>query len=137
MRQPVDQRTLGYVVVGGALGVLARAALLSPVEDAELVPWATLAINAAGSFLLGIVVGALGDRRTHARAFLGTGLLGGFTTYSAFAVETALWLGTPWLAVGLAGASVLAGVVGAIAGLLLGRGIARRPVDEPEAGEAE
>lgn len=137
MRQPVDQRTLGYVVVGGALGVLARAALLAPVEDAALVQWVTLAVNATGSFLLGVVVGALGDRRPHARAFLGAGVLGGFTTYSALAVETALWLSTPWLAVALAAASVSAGVAGAIAGLLAGRWIARRPAGEHEAGEAE
>ena len=136
-RQPVDQRTLGYVVVGGALGVLARAALLSPIDDAELVPWATLVVNVAGSLLLGIVVGAIGDRRPHARAFLGTGLLGGFTTYSAFAVETALWLTTPWLAAGLAAASVIAGVIGAIAGLITGRWLSRRPVGDPETGEAE
>lgn len=137
MRQPVDQRTLGYVVVGGALGVLARAALLSPVDDADLVPWLTLAINGVGSFLLGIVVGSLGERHPHARAFLGTGMLGGFTTYSALAVETALWLTTPWLAVGLAAASVTAGALGAVAGLLAGRRLARRPAGVPEPGEAE
>jgi fluoride exporter len=137
MRQPVDQRTLGYVVVGGALGVLVRYAVLAPVEAADAVPWVTLAINAVGSFVLGVVVGALGDRRPHARAFLGTGVLGGFTTYSAFAVDTALWLGAPWSAAGVAGASVVAGVGGALTGLLLGRSIARRPVGEPETGEAE
>ncbi|WP_127473720.1 fluoride efflux transporter FluC [Microbacterium sulfonylureivorans] len=137
MRQAVDQRTLGYVVAGGALGVLARAALLAPVEDADLVPWVTLAVNGIGSFLLGLVVGALDGRRTHARAFLGTGVLGGFTTYSAFAVDTALWLTTPWLAVALAAASVTAGVAGALAGLLAGRRIARRPLGVPEEGEAE
>src|SRR5918995_837113 len=121
MPRPVDQRTLGYVVVGGALGVLARALILFPVDDVALIPWLTLGINVVGAFLLGIVVGAVGDRRPHVRAFLGTGVLGGFTTYSAFAVETVLWLATPLLAAGLAAASVIAGVVGAIAGLLIGR----------------
>ena len=126
MPQPVDQRTLAYVVVGGAIGVLGRAAIVDPVGD-EIVPWVTLAINAAGSLLLGIVVGWLDDRHPRARAFLGTGVLGGFTTYSAFAVQTALWISTPWLAIGLAGASLAAGIAGAIAGLFIGRRIADRP----------
>ena len=126
MPQPVDQRTLAYVMVGGAIGVLGRAAIVDPVGD-EIVPWVTLAINAAGSLLLGIVVGWLDDRHPRTRAFLGTGVLGGFTTYSAFAVQTALWISTPWLAIGQAGASLAAGIAGAIAGLFVGRRIADRP----------
>jgi CrcB protein len=132
---PLDTRALGYVVVGGALGVLTRAALLLPVTDPAMAPWATLAINAVGSFALGAVVGALGDGRPHLRAFLGTGVLGGFTTYSAFAVETAMWLSTPWLAAGLAAASVLAGVVGAVAGLAVGRALGGPRRSAPEAAE--
>ena len=137
MRHPVDLRTLGYVVVGGALGVLARAVLLAPVDDAALLPWATLAVNAVGSFLLGVVVGVLGERRARLRAFLGTGILGGFTTYSAFAVETTLWLGTPWLAAGLAAASVTAGVIGAVAGLGVGRLVGRGHPRLPATTETE
>ena len=91
-------------------------------------PWVTLGINVAGSLILGIVVGWLDDRRPLARAFLGTGMLGGFTTYSAFAVATALWVTTPWLAAGLAAASVIAGVAGALAGLV------RRTPDRGPAG---
>lgn len=133
MPHRVDQRLLGYVMVGGALGALARASLIAPITDAELVPWATLGINVTGALLLGVVVGALGDRRPHARAFLGPGMLGGFTTYSALAVQTALWLDEPWRAAGLAAASVIAGAAGAIAGLLIGRAIARRPTTAEEA----
>lgn len=121
MPQAVDPRTLGLVVAGGAVGVLARAALLAPVADPGVLPWATLAVNVMGSLLLGLVVGLLDGRRPRLRAFLGTGVLGGFTTYSAFAVETAVWLTTPLLAVGLAAASVVAGVAAAMAGLALGR----------------
>ena len=133
MPQPVDRRTLAYVMVGGAVGVLARAAIICPVAD-DAVPWVTLAINATGSLLLGVVVGRLDDRHPRTRAFLGTGVLGGFTTYSAFAVETASWIGTPGLAVALAGASLAAGVAGAIAGLFIGRRIADRPgeIEPPE-----
>jgi CrcB protein len=125
---------LGLVVAGGALGVLARAALIAPVGDPALVPWATLGINAIGSLLLGVVIGGLDGRRPRLRAFLGTGVLGGFTTYS---VETALWLSTPWLAVALAAASVVAGVAGALAGLAIGRSIGgdRRGSVSPEVAE--
>jgi CrcB protein len=128
---------LGLVVAGGALGVLARAALIAPVGDPALVPWATLGINAIGSLLLGVVIGGLDGRRPRLRAFLCTGVLGGFTTYSAFAVETALWLSTPWLAVALAAASVVAGVAGALAGLAIGRSIGgdRRGSVSPEVAE--
>jgi CrcB protein len=137
MPQPVDPRVLGVTVAGGAIGVLARALLVAPVEDPAAVPWVTLGINVAGSLILGIVVGWLDDRRPLARAFLGTGILGGFTTYSAFAVATALWVTTPWLAAGLAAASVVAGVGGALAGLFVGRRIADRPgsVEFPEDAE--
>ena len=133
----VDPRVLGVTVAGGVIGVLARGLILAPVSDPAAVPWTTLAINVAGSFLLGVVVGWLDDRRPLARAFLGTGVLGGFTTYSAFAVATALWIATPWLAAGLAAASVIAGVVAAIAGLFAGRRIADRPgeIELPEDAE--
>lgn len=135
MPHRVDQRLLGYVVVGGALGALARASLIAPISDAELVPWATLGINVTGALLLGVVVGALGDRHPNARAFLGAGMLGGFTTYSALAVQTALWLDDPWRAAGLAAASVIVGLAGAIVGLLVGRALARRPAAAEEEAE--
>ncbi|MFK4835023.1 fluoride efflux transporter FluC [Microbacterium sp. ZW T2_14] len=137
MPQPVDPRVLGATVAGGAIGVLARALIIQPVGDPAAVVWATLGINVAGSLLLGVVVGWLDDRRPLLRAALGTGALGGFTTYSAFAVATALWVTTPWLAAGLAAASVIAGVGGAIAGLFLGRRIADRPgrIELPEDAE--
>lgn len=137
MPQPVDPRVLGVTVAGGAIGVFARALVVAPVDDPAAVPWVTLGINVAGSLILGIVVGWLDDRRPLARAFLGTGIMGGFTTYSAFAVATALWVTTPWLAVGLAAASVVAGVGGALAGLFLGRRISDRPgaIELPEDAE--
>ncbi len=137
MAQPVDPRVLGLTVAGGAVGVLARGLIVAPVSDPAAVPWTTLAINVAGSLLLGIIVGWLDDRRPLARAFLGTGIMGGFTTYSAFAVATALWVTTPWLAAGLAAASVVLGVIGAIVGLFIGRRIADRPgeIELPEDAE--
>lgn len=126
MSQSIDSRVLGLVVVGGAIGVIARAAIVTQVDDGA-VAWATLAVNGIGSLLLGVVVGWLDDRRPRLRAFLGTGVLGGFTTYSAFAVQTVEMLETPVLAATLAIASLTAGVIGALVGLFIGRRIADVP----------
>ena len=137
MPQPVDPRVLGLTVTGGAVGVLARGLILAPVSEPAAAPWTTLAINVGGSLLLGLIVGWLDDRRPLARAFLGTGVMGGFTTYSAFAVATAAWVTAPWQAAGLAAASVVLGVLGAIVGLFTGRRIADRPgeIELPEDAE--
>lgn len=137
MPQPLDPRVLGVTVAGGAVGVLARGLIIAPVVDPAAVPWLTLAINGVGSLLLGVVVGWLDDRHPLARAFLGTGVMGGFTTYSAFAVATALWLSTPWLAGALAAASILAGVAGAVVGLFIGRRIADVPGEIEPLEDAE
>ncbi|WP_230379402.1 CrcB family protein [Microbacterium sp. ZXX196] len=85
------------MIAGGALGALARHLVLLPSDGSLLV---LVAINIGGSAVLGLVTGALGDRGRW-RAFCGTGVLGGFTSYSALA---------PFL-----GALPLAGV-GAVAG---------------------
>ena len=113
-----------------------RAALLLPIDDPAVIPWVTVAINALGSLLLGVVVGWLDGRHPRARAFLGTGVLGGFTTYSAFAVQTVSATGL-WIAVGLVAASVSAGLLGAIVGLFIGRRIADVPgeIEPPESAE--
>lgn len=127
-------RMLGLVVLGGAIGVGIRAAVLLPVgeQDAAI---ATLVVNAIGSGILGLVVGALADRHPLARTFLGTGVLGGFTTYSAFAVQTAAAGPLPGLA--LAAASIVLGLVAAFAGLMLGRRLAGRSGDVEPPQEAE
>jgi len=56
-----------------------------PSNDAE-VPWATIAVNLLGAFLLGVVMASA--MQTNTALFLGTGVLGGFTTMSAFGLET-------------------------------------------------
>ncbi len=73
------------VALGAALGAPLRYAVATAL-DADRFPRGTLLVNVVGSFLLGLVVeaGATG----HWLALLGTGLCGGFTTYSAFAVQT-------------------------------------------------
>lgn len=73
------------VALGAALGAPLRFAVATAL-DLDRFPRGTLVVNVVGSFLLGLLVaaGADGD----ALALLGTGFCGGFTTYSAFAVQT-------------------------------------------------
>ena len=124
------------VMLGGALGVAARAALVVPLSAGThplVVPAVTLAINLLGSLLLGLVVGALGDRRPLLRLFLGTGILGGFTTYSAFAVHVVSTSSdAPIVGLALAAVSVLGGVVAATAGLMLGGRLPGSPGTEED-----
>lgn len=122
----VSITTLIVVIVGGVVGVALRAALTLPFgADTHplTVPSVTLAINLVGSLALGVVVGRLGDTRPRLRAFLGTGILGGFTTYSAFAVQTVdVFTAAPFVGLALAAVSVTGGVAAAALGLRLGRG---------------
>ncbi|MDP3712038.1 MAG: CrcB family protein [Mycobacteriales bacterium] len=75
---------VALVVLGGALGSLARYAVL---ESAPTARPATLLVNLSGCLLIGLLVARRPTDR--ARAFLGTGVLGGFTTMSAVAVDVA------------------------------------------------
>lgn len=120
---------LALVAAGGALGAAARygagAAALRWLGPGW--PWGTLAVNAAGGLLMGVLAGAL-SARAHGgealRLFLGVGLLGGFTTFSAFSLETAAMIERrEWTA---AGAYVLASVVLSVAAVFAGLWLARR-----------
>ena len=89
-------------------------------------PWATVGINVAGSFLMGIVAEFVARRlggSIEARTFLATGILGGFTTFSAFSLDFAGLMGHR--EVGLALAYVAASVILSIAALYLGLALAR------------
>ncbi|NNU79806.1 fluoride efflux transporter CrcB [Halovulum dunhuangense] len=76
------------VALGGALGASLRYLAVS--QAARLMgpgfPWGTLAVNLAGCLLMGLIVGAIGARSALS-PFLLTGLLGGFTTFSAFSLD--------------------------------------------------
>src|SRR3982751_3734475 len=90
-------------------------------------PFGTLIVNLAGSFVMGLLAGYFGFRpgiNQHVRLFLTTGMLGGFTTFSAFSLDTALLVERHAyaLAAGYVAGSVAAGVGALFLGLALFRG---------------
>lgn len=126
-------RLVLYVFVGGCLGTAARELVVLAVPAGAGIPWAVLAVNLAGALLLGLLLAVLTTcvpetpARRDIRLFAGTGVLGGFTTYSALATDTALLLErTPALGVVYAAVSVVAGLALAGLGLWLGGLAARR-----------
>jgi len=111
---------------GGALGALARwAVVLALPRSPGQWPWATLAVNLVGCLLIGVLLAVLSARRPddeRLRTFLGAGVLGGFTTFSAFAVEAAdlLRAGLPVLAGTYVTVSALGGLLAVALGIRLG-----------------
>lgn len=87
-----DNRELGAVFVGGALGTLARVVLaIVAAPHPDQWPWATFVVNILGAFLLGYFTTRLLERlplSSYRRPLLGTGLCGGLTTFSTMQVET-------------------------------------------------
>jgi len=116
------------VAGGGAIGALARYQLTLWVfaRWPGAFPSGTFLVNVVGCLLLGVVGGAL-DLRTEAhpalRLFLGVGILGAFTTFSTFELETvyALERGDVAVALGYVVGSVVLGFAAVVAGLHVGR----------------
>ena len=118
------------VAAGGALGSVARYGLglvAGRLAPGQAWPWGTFGANLIGGLLMGLLAGWLAHRGQGGegvRLFAAVGLLGGFTTFSAFSLETALMLERrDWA---LAGGYVAASVVLAVAALFVGLMIARR-----------
>ena len=107
------------VGLGGFIGSVARYKLggwVLHLTVQEKFPFGTFAVNVAGCLVAGLLAGLVEKHElfsAETRLFLFTGLLGGFTTFSAFGLETMFLLrrGEPWVAAIYAGASVLLGVV--------------------------
>ncbi|MBM0229681.1 CrcB family protein, partial [Micromonospora sp. ATA51] len=81
---------LGAIAAGGVLGALARAGIQAAFPHPPTgFPWATFGINVTGCLLIGALMAVLRARPAHplVRPFLGVGVLGGFTTFSAYAVD--------------------------------------------------
>ena len=113
--------------LGGAVGGVARWALAEVLPSPGGWPWATLVVNLTGCFLLGALIAVLAARSPEppwARPFLGAGVLGGYTTYSAFAVEVVDLVDHG--ALGLAAGYVLLSVAGGVAAVVLGAVSGRR-----------
>lgn len=114
-----------WVAFGGGLGAAARYGVgvwVGHFTSAARFPWATLGVNLLGCLFIG-VLGALSVKHdcfsAHMRLFLFTGLLGGFTTFSAFGLETLLLFrrGDSIAAAAYALASVLFGLLAVWLGL--------------------
>lgn len=121
---------LSLVALGGAIG----ASLRHVVSQLTLrlvgpnFPWGTMAINIVGSFAMGLFIGWLARRTgtsNELRLFVATGILGGFTTFSAFSLDfVTLWdRGATVSAFGYAFASVICAILALFCGLWLARSI--------------
>ena len=109
------------VAAGGALGSLGRWALAGALpEAADGWPWGTLLVNVTGALAMGLLIAWLADRESPAwvRPFAATGLLGGWTTYSAFALDAVTL--SPVVAVGYVAATLVLGVGACAVGLRIG-----------------
>ncbi|MEM6710967.1 MAG: CrcB family protein [Pseudomonadota bacterium] len=127
------------VFAGGGVGAVARYGLVHASETAfgNAFPYGVLTANILGSFLMGLLVGWLAthgaglasfldlEGHTAAKAALATGLLGGFTTFSAFSLDAVrLWEQGNGVGAALyVGASIIAAISALVFGLFLARGL--------------
>lgn len=120
--QPLLLVMLGGAVGAGARHLVARATL---AVFGLAFPWGTLTVNVVGGLLMGLLAGILarggGDEAW--RLLLGTGVLGGFTTFSAFSLDAAMMVERGQA--GTAALYVLISVAGAIGALFGGLALAR------------
>lgn len=123
------------IAVGGAAGSVMRyhagRMVHAVAGPANAFPWGTLAVNITGSLLMGVLIGWLSRAAVDAQAaeplrlFIGVGLLGGFTTFSAFSAElvTMLHRGQTGMAATYVAASLLAGAAAVVIGLVAAQSI--------------
>jgi CrcB protein len=127
-------RYIVLVALGGAVGTGGREFLSTAFPATGQFPATTLVINIVGAFLLGALLEALvrrgEDHGGHRviRLLIGTGVMGGFTTYSTLATDTALLLhnGATGLAVAYSVGTVVIGALAAALGILIATAVHRR-----------
>ena len=130
-----DVRAVGAVLVGGALGSLARyvVGVVTVARFGDGLPVGTFVVNIAGSFIIGLVAEFAAARAFGfsplVRTFVATGILGGFTTFSSFSLDAVALAHnrSPYLALAYVLLSVAGGAVAALCGLLLARNIVLQP----------
>jgi CrcB protein len=137
---------LAVIAAGGMLGASARYGMARwlPVAPGHF-PWATFWTNLSGSFVIGLVLVLALERlppNRYVRPFVATGVLGAYTTFSTYEVETALLLkdGHAVTALTYLLGSVAAGLLLVYAGMVLGRRVAARPPEhipyiDPDTGD--
>jgi CrcB protein len=124
--ESIGATALGLVFLGGTLGVFGRELLTLALSERADLPIGVLVANLVGSLLLGLLLrtleGSQTPRAQRMRLLFGTGVLGGFTTYSALALAVTLLLGEgePWFAFGYGLGTLLAGGLAMWAGIGLG-----------------
>lgn len=126
-----DVRTLAAVFFGGGIGSTLRYLLTFAITQraGPGLPWATFVINITGSFAIGIISELYVTRTfgmtAEVRTFFAVGVLGGYTTFSSFALEAFNLAreGAVAIAIGYALASVLLGVAAALLGVALVRAL--------------
>ncbi len=121
-------RNLLLVMLGGALGSAARFGVgrLTLQQFGPHYPWGTLIVNFVGGFAMGLLAGLLarfGQGAEGYRHFIGIGLLGGFTTFSAFSLDAAVMIERGAYAAALG--YMLISVTGSIIALFAGLGMVR------------
>ncbi|WP_420883646.1 fluoride efflux transporter CrcB [Lentilitoribacter sp. EG35] len=121
-------KNLVLVAVGGGLGASLRylTGIAALRWFGPNFPWGTLVVNVIGSFLMGMIAEFIIRRvgvGTDLRLFLMTGLLGGYTTFSAFSLDAILLFERG--ALSAATGYILLNVIGAILALMLGLALAR------------
>jgi CrcB protein len=114
------------VAFGGALGAVARygTGIVAVRLGMGGFPWATLFVNVLGGLLMGALAGWLSEGAPALRLFLGVGVLGGFTTFSAFSIDVVRLIEMNQTSAALAyvAASVIVSVGACWLGLVLARG---------------
>ncbi|HYF71931.1 MAG TPA: fluoride efflux transporter CrcB [Nocardioides sp.] len=122
---------LPAIALGGMAGAGARHAAAERWPTAtDGMPWTTLGVNAVGCLLIGVlmvVVMEVGGTHPLLRPFVGVGVLGGFTTFSTYAVDTVSLVdaGRPAVALGYGAGTLLVALVAVAAGVLVARAAVR------------